>query len=136
MSVGINQVILIGHLGRDPEIREVTGGAVCELSLATNEKWRDAKGEDREHTEWHRVVVWNRLAENCAQYLRKGDPCYVEGKLQTASWVDDRGVKRYRTKVLARRVVFLRKSDRQPVDRSGDSNRNPDRGDQSDDIPF
>lgn len=106
--MGINKVILVGHLGRDSELRHTVDGAtVCNMSLATSEKWRDRNEQPQERAEWHRIVAWHGIAENCAKYLRKGSPCCVEGKLQTFSWIDKEGAKRYTTKIVASRVVFL-----------------------------
>lgn len=106
----VNKVILIGHLGRDPEKKYTsaeTPRAITKFSLATNESWNDRDGNRQERTEWHRVVVWGRLAEVCADYLSKGRQVYVEGRLQTRSWDDDQGNKRYMTEVVADNLVFL-----------------------------
>lgn len=104
----VNKVILIGNLGRDPELRQTNGGAVCEFSLATTDRWFDkASNEQRERTEWHRVVVWGKQGENVAKFLRKGRSAYVEGKLQTREWQDKDGNKRYTTEVVAQLVQFL-----------------------------
>jgi single-strand DNA-binding protein len=99
---GINKVIIVGHLGQDPEVRYMpNGGAVANLSLATSESWRDkASGETREKTEWHRVVLFGKLAEVAGEYLRKGAQVYIEGQLRTRSWQDDSGVTRYVTEVV------------------------------------
>ena len=99
---GINKVILIGNLGQDPEIRYTSGGmAIATLSLATSESWRDKQtGEQKERTEWHRVVLVGKLAEVAGQYLKKGSQVYVEGKLQTRKWQDQSGQDRYTTEVL------------------------------------
>ncbi|EEH0277018.1 single-stranded DNA-binding protein, partial [Salmonella enterica] len=96
---GINKVILIGNLGQDPELRYMpNGGAVANLTLATSETWRDKQtGEMRENTEWHRVVVFGKLAEIAGEYLRKGSQVYIEGQLRTRSWDDNNGVTRYVT---------------------------------------
>lgn len=98
---GINKVILIGNLGQDPEIRYTSGGmAIATLSLATSESWRDKQtGEQKERTEWHRVVLVGKLAEVAGQYLKKGSQVYVEGKLQTRKWQDQTGQDRYTTEV-------------------------------------
>ena len=98
---GINKVILIGNLGQDPEIRYTSGGmAIATLSLATSESWRDKQtGEQKERTEWHRVVLVGKLAEVAGQYLHKGSQVYVEGKLQTRKWQDQSGQDRYTTEV-------------------------------------
>jgi single-strand DNA-binding protein len=104
----INKVILIGNLGRDPELRYTQGGsAVTNFTLATNEKWRDKDGNNQERTEWHRIVVWGRSAENCAQYLQKGSSVFIEGRLQTREWEDKEGQKRQTTEINAASVQFL-----------------------------
>ncbi|MBQ0693626.1 single-stranded DNA-binding protein [Providencia stuartii] len=101
-SRGVNKVILIGHLGQDPEIRYMpAGGAVANLTLATSESWRDKQtGEMREKTEWHRVVIFGKLAEVAGEYLKKGSQIYVEGSLQTRKWTDQSGQDRYTTEVV------------------------------------
>ncbi len=104
----INKVILIGNLGRDPELRYTQGGsAVTNFTLATNEKWKDKDGNNQERTEWHRIVVWGKQAESCAQYLQKGRSVYVEGRLQTRDWEDKEGHKRQTTEITALTVQFL-----------------------------
>lgn len=103
MSGSINKVILVGNLGRDPEIRSMQDGTkLANLSIATNESWKDkATGERRDRTEWHRVVVFNdRLSEICEKYLKKGMKLYVEGQLQTRKWTDPQGVEKYTTEVV------------------------------------
>src|SRR6202453_602828 len=108
MAGGVNKVILIGRLGTDPEVRYTSnGGAVANFSLATNESWTDKSGQKQERTEWHRIVVWGKLAELCGQYLSKGRQAFVEGRLQTRSWEDQQGQKRYTTEVVANTVQFL-----------------------------
>ncbi|EAX3649795.1 single-stranded DNA-binding protein [Salmonella enterica] len=99
---GINKVIIVGNLGQDPEVRYMpNGGAVANLSLATSESWRDKQtGEMRENTEWHRVVLFGKLAEVASEYLRKGAQVYVEGQLRTRNWLDDSGVTRYVTEIV------------------------------------
>ncbi len=100
---GVNKVILVGNLGRDPEVRRMNSGdAVCNLSLATSESWRDRQsGEKREKTEWHRVVIFNEnLVKVCENYLRKGSKVYVEGQLQTRKWTDQNGQEKYSTEVV------------------------------------
>lgn len=105
---GINKVILIGRLGADPEVKTITSGnTVTRLSLATSENWVDKEGQKQERTEWHRVVVWGKLAELCGKYLSKGRQAYVEGRLQTRSWEDQQGQKKYTTEVVASTVQFL-----------------------------
>lgn len=105
---GVNKVILIGNLGRDPELRYTPGGqAVAEFSLATSESFTRQNGEKQDRTEWHRIVVWGRVAENCAKYLAKGRTVYIEGRLQTREWEDKEGQKRRTTEVVAQTVQFL-----------------------------
>ncbi|EPG7575942.1 single-stranded DNA-binding protein [Providencia rettgeri] len=101
-SRGVNKVILIGHLGNDPEIRYMpNGGAVANLTLATSESWRDKQsGEMREKTEWHRVCIFGKLAEVAGEYLKKGSQVYIEGSLQTRKWQDQIGQDRYTTEVV------------------------------------
>ncbi|EEG1467608.1 single-stranded DNA-binding protein [Salmonella enterica] len=99
---GVNKVILVGNLGQEPEIRYMpNGGAVANLTLATSETWRDKQtGEMRENTEWHRVVVFGKLAEIASEYLRKGAQVYIEGQLRTRKWTDTQGIERYTTEVV------------------------------------
>lgn len=106
--MAVNKVIIIGNLGADPELRYTqTGQAVANLRIATNERWTDKDGQAQERTEWHRVVVWGRQAENCEKYLSKGRQVYIEGKLQTRDWDDRDGNKRYTTEIVAQNVQFL-----------------------------
>ncbi len=106
---GINKVLLIGRLGRDPEVRYTPSGvAVANFSIATSEEWTDKNsGEKQERTEWHRIVAWRRLGEICGEYLHKGSQVYIEGRLQTKSWEDRDGNKRYTTEVLAQNMQML-----------------------------
>ena len=108
-SRGVNKVILIGNLGQDPEIRYFpNGGAVCNVTIATSESWKDKQtGEQKELTEWHRVVFNNRLAEIAAEYLRKGSKVYVEGSLRTRKWTDQNGQERYTTEIRANEMQML-----------------------------
>lgn len=101
-SRGVNKVILVGHLGQDPEVRYMpNGGAVANITLATSESWRDkATGEQKEKTEWHRVVLFGKLAEIAGEYLRKGSQVYIEGSLQTRKWTDQAGVEKYTTEIV------------------------------------
>ena len=105
----VNNVILVGNLGRDPEIRySAEGNAWCNLSLATSFNWRDRQtGERREETEWHRVVMFGRLAEIAGEYLRKGRPVYIEGRLRTRKWTGQDGVERYTTEIVAEQMQML-----------------------------
>ncbi len=106
--MSVNKVILVGRLGQNPEVRYTpSGSAVANFSVATNESWTDKSGQKQERTEWHRVVVWGKLAELCNQYLQKGRQCYVEGRLQTREWTDKDGVKKFSTEVQAQTVQFL-----------------------------
>jgi single-strand DNA-binding protein len=144
IMAGINKVIIVGHLGKDPEVRYTpSGSAVANFSVATSETWKDkATGEKKERTEWHRIVAWDKLGEICGEYLSKGRQVYVEGKLQTRSYDDKDGIKRYTTEIIATDVQFL--GPREPG--SGRSNsggapprdmgagQGPPAGD--DDIPF
>ena len=108
MARGINKVILIGNLGSDPELRYTgSGTAVCNLSLATSESYKDRDGNMVENTEWHRVVAWARLAEICGEYLKKGSKVYIEGSLQTRQYEDKDGVTKYSTEIKAREMQML-----------------------------
>ena len=141
---GINKVILIGRLGQDPEVRYTPDGtAVANFSIATSEEWKDKNsGEKRERTEWHRIVAWRRLGEICGEYLSKGRQVYIEGRIQTKSWEDKDGNKRYTTEIIASDVQFL--GGRDSATAAGPSAGAPDtggqapspQGPQDDDIPF
>ena len=119
MAGSVNKVILVGNLGRDPEIRTMqTGDKIATFSLATSDTWNDRQtGERRERTEWHRVVIFGRLAEIAERYLRKGSKVYLEGSLQTRKWQDQSGQDRYSTEVVLQRF----RSELQMLDRAGDS---------------
>jgi len=106
---GVNKVILIGNLGQDPEVRYMpNGNAVTNISVATSESWKDKNtGADQERTEWHRVVMFRRLAEIAGEYLRKGSKVYIEGKLQTRKWQDQQGQDRYTTEIVADQMQML-----------------------------
>lgn len=107
MGASINKVIIQGRLGGDPEVRYTTGGAAtCTISIATSERWRDKQtGEQKERTEWHRAVLWNKPAETVGEYFRKGDEIYVEGELTTRSWEQD-GVTKYSTEIRVKEFKF------------------------------
>ena len=109
MAGSLNKVQLIGNVGRDPEMKYLAGGeAVTTFSLATNRRWRGQDGQLHEQTEWHAVVAWRKLAEQCGEYLEKGRQVYVEGRLQTRTWDDPAsGQKRYRTEIVAEELVLL-----------------------------
>jgi single-strand DNA-binding protein len=104
----LNKVMLIGNLGKDPELRYTASGqAVCDFNVATSETFTDREGQRQERTEWHRIVVWGKQAETCKRYLSKGRKVFVEGRLQTREWEDKGGGKRYTTEVVAQNVRFL-----------------------------
>ncbi|HQR11777.1 MAG TPA: single-stranded DNA-binding protein [Casimicrobiaceae bacterium] len=108
----VNKVILIGNLGRDPETRYTTGGdAVTNLRIATTDTWKDKAGEKQEKTEWHTVVLFGRQAEIAGEYLKKGRPVYIEGRLQTRKWTDKEGVEKYSTEVVGDRMQLLGSRD-------------------------
>ena len=142
---GINKVIIVGNLGQDPEIKYTAGGAaVTTLSIATSDSWKDKdSGMDQERTEWHRVVLWRRLAEVAGEYLKKGSKVYIEGQLQTRKWEQD-GQTRYTTEIIARDMQFLDSrgsSDNSSTQKSSEMNDQsaadvPDSAIDDDDIPF
>jgi len=109
MARGINKVILVGNLGKDPEVRYANNGsAIANISIATTESWKDRNtGEQQERTEWHRVVMFNRLGEIAGEYLKKGSQVYIEGKLQTRKWQDQSGQDRYTTEIVANEMQML-----------------------------
>ena len=106
--MGINKVILVGNLGGDPEIRKTASGqSIALFNLATSRSWVDREGRRQESADWHRIVVWGKLGETCANHLSKGRQVYIEGRIQTRSWEDEKGQKRYTTEVIAHQVLFL-----------------------------
>ncbi|MBN2359092.1 MAG: single-stranded DNA-binding protein [Deltaproteobacteria bacterium] len=108
MAGGVNKVILIGNLGQDPEVRVTGGGtAVANMRIACNDRFKNKSGEWEDRTEWVTVVAFGKTAENCREFLQKGRQIYVEGRLQTRSWEDKEGNKRYTTEVVANQVLFL-----------------------------
>ena len=138
---GVNKVILIGRLGKDPELRQTGGGmSVGNMSVATSNKFKKAD-EWVEETEWHRVVLWGKTAENCSEYLSKGREVYIEGRLQTREWEKD-GVKRYTTEVVAQTVQFLGGGQSSEGGQQGGASAPqsgasaPQSGTDDDDIPF
>ncbi len=147
---GVNKAILIGHLGRDPEIRySANGSAIANVNLATSESWKDRQsGETQERTEWHRVVFFGKLAEIAGEYLKKGSQVYVEGRLQTRKWQDQQGQDRYTTEIVASEMTMLGGRGGAQAPASGDEfSRAPatestapatgePSGDFDDDIPF
>ena len=148
MARGINKVILVGNLGADPETRYMpSGSAVTNLSIATSESWKDKQsGEQKERTEWHKVAMFNRLAEIAAEYLRKGSQVYIEGKLRTRKWQDRDGNDRWTTEIIADEMQMLggrgggggSMPTSQDPGPSGSSSPPPQAGpdDFDDDIPF
>ena len=137
----VNKVILVGNLGKDPEVRFTPNGqALAKFPVATTEKWRDQQGQMQERTEWHNVVVWGKQAENCGQYLAKGRQVYVEGRIQTRSWDDKDGNKRYATDIVAQNVRFLGGGRGAPqetgVSLPPGEDAPPPPPSQDDDIPF
>jgi single-strand DNA-binding protein len=135
----VNKVILVGNLGRDPQVRYTSSGTpVANFTMATSERWTDPSGERKERTEWHRIVVWGKQAEIVGDYLRKGKQVYIEGSLQTREWTDREGNKRYTTEVRAQRVQMLgRPDERQPVPATEQQETaEPQAGFDEDDVPF
>ncbi|ODU97147.1 MAG: single-stranded DNA-binding protein [Thiomonas sp. SCN 64-16] len=153
----VNKVILVGNLGRDPETRFApSGSAICNITLATSRNWKDkSSGEKREETEWHRVVFYDKLAEIAGEYLKKGRPVYVEGRLKTRKWTDKDGVEKYTTEIIAEEMQLLggreggggggADDEGYSRNREADSGRAPapaaskpasDFSDMDDDIPF
>lgn len=141
---GVNKVILVGRLGADPDLKTVgQGQSVARLSLATSENWTSKDGQKQERTEWHRIVVWGKQAENCSKHLSKGRQIYVEGRLQTRQWEDQQGQKRYTTEIIATTVQFLsapthaNSSNDQYAANQGSQDFGPEPSfDTADEIPF
>jgi single-strand DNA-binding protein len=123
MSGSVNKVILVGRLGKDPEIRSTPGGtSVAKFSMATDERFTDHTGEKQERTEWHNIVAFNKLAEICGQYLRKGKLIYIEGSIRTNSWDDkETGQKKYRTEIIANQMQMLGRREDEEGSGSGGS---------------
>jgi single-strand DNA-binding protein len=139
----VNKAILIGNLGRDPEIRYTPSGqAVASFTLATSEKWRDKDGQMQERTDWHNIVCWGRQAELANQYLKKGRPVYIEGRIQNRSYDDKEGNKKYISEVVVQRLQFLGgKPDDAGTGGGGASHQElpempPDTVSEDDDLPF
>ena len=136
----VNRATLIGNLGKDPEFRVTPGGQpVCNFSIACSEKWTDKAGQKQEKTEWINIVLWGRQAEIANQYLKKGSSVYIEGKIQTRSWDDKNGVKRYTTEVVGQNIQLLGGKQGQPQteaqaqDQSQPAQSQPPRS--TDDLP-
>lgn len=138
----VNKVILVGNLGKDPDSRfTASGDAVCTLSVATSEQWKDkVTGEKKEATEWHRVTVFGKLAEICGQYLKKGSTVYIEGSLRTKKWQDKDGQDRYTTEIRADKMVMLggtkERADETPEKPEKKPAQSGGFQDMDDDIPF
>ena len=134
----LNKVILIGNLGQDPEARFTPQGtAVCNLSVATNESWKDQNGEMQDRTEWHRVVMYGRMAETATEYMKKGQMVYVEGRLNTREWEDQNQIKRRTTEIRCDNFTMLgkRSDPSSPPSANPDSSMKPESG-MDDDLPF
>lgn len=140
MARGVNKVILIGNLGGDPELRYTPNGtAVASFSLATTEGRKDKDGNWNDHTEWHRIVAWSKLAETVGEYLKKGSQVYIEGRLQTRQWEDKEGVKRYTTEVVTQNLQMLgRRSEGSSAAAPDfpDESAEPKGEDENTDLPF
>jgi single-strand DNA-binding protein len=147
MARGVNKVILVGNLGKDPEVRYMpNGNAVANITLATSESWKDKQtGEPQEKTEWHRVVLFRRLGEIAGEYLKKGSQVYIEGKLQTRKWQDNSGNDRYTTEIIADNMQMLGargggsagfQGDAAPKSKAAPAAATAGADDFDDDIPF
>ena len=137
MARSVNKVILVGNLGKDPELRYTNSGvAVATFSIATNESWKDPDGNLQERTQWHNIVAWRKLAEICGEYLKKGNKVYVEGRLQHRNYDDKNGVKRYVSEIVLDEMVML---DSKGTTASLEQTPPPQEGqqaDKADDLPF
>ena len=135
MAGTYNKVTLVGRLGRDPELKYTQSGTpVANLSLATDESYTDREGNRQQQTEWHKVVVWNKQAENASNYLSKGSLVLVEGKLQTKKWQDQQGQNRYATEIRAQNVVFM--ENKNSNNQAQTQGQGPDQGPPDDGAPF
>ncbi len=139
----VNKAILIGNLGRDPELRYTPSGKpVASFSIATTERWKDQNGEMKESTEWHNIVLWGRSAELAKEYLQKGSPVYIEGAIRTRNYEDKEGVRRYRTEIIGQRMQFLGRRGESTGDfpaappPPADEEAPLDSGTDADDLPF
>ena len=133
----VNKVIILGNVGQDPEIRQ-GNFIVAALSIATTRKWRDKAGETQSETEWHRVSAFGRLAEFISQYVRKGDPIYIEGRLRTRKYEDKQGVERWVTEIIAEQLQLLRQkdSDEKPAQAKPAAQRRAPESTYDSDVPF
>ena len=141
----LNKAMVIGRVGRDPEVRYTkSGAAVASLSVATSEAWKDAQGNRKEQTEWHNIVAWGKLATFCEEYIRKGREVYVEGRIQTRDWTDKDNVKHYKTEINAQVIRFVGPRPADDVGPGGQEHEAPkgnanapdDGAFEDDDIPF
>jgi len=123
----LNKVLLLGNLGRDPEVRYTSSGkAVATFTLATSQRWKDQDGNDQERTEWHRIVAWGRLGEVCGEYLSKGRQVFIEGRIQSRDWEDQEGNRRTTVEIIANDMIMLGGGGGQPqASERGDSERTP-----------
>ena len=137
---GVNKVIIVGRLGKDPEVRYTpSGAAVANFTVATSEEWKDKEtGEKQERTEWHRIVAWRRLGEICGEYLHKGKEVYIEGRLQTRSWEDRDGNTKYTTEIVAQNMQMLGSAGKKGrAESSGEHSPSEEPANiPDDDIPF
>ena len=136
---GINKVILIGNLGKDPEVRHLdTGVSVANITLATTESYKNKEGDRVNQTEWHDIVLWRGLAEVAEKYLKKGSRIYVEGKIRTRKWQDKEGNNRYRTEIMADNMTMLggRPPDNENLDNVSKESTSQEKAETSDDLPF
>lgn len=132
--MSVNKVILVGNVGREVELRHTPSGvAVARFSVATNERWRDKEGQKQEHTEWHTVVAWGKLAEFCQQYVTKGRQVYVEGSLRTRTYDDEKGNRRYFTEIRALTIQLLGRREETTEAAAPEA---PEAPAEEDDIPF
>lgn len=133
----VNKVIVLGNLGKDPEVRHLPNGdAVCNFSLATTESWKDKDGNKQDKTEWHNVVIFRKLAEIAGEYLKKGRPVYIEGRLQTRKWQDKEGKDRYTTEIVADQMQMLGSRDEaKEVTKTSEAPKT-NFDDMANDIPF
>ena len=136
--------MLVGNLGADPEVRKTASQqTVTQFNLATSESWVNKEGERQEKTEWHRIVVWGKLAETCAKHLSKGRQVFIEGRLQTRSWETEQGQKRFTTEIVATQVLFLGRSPQQGINKDNSAQdshnsvkREPEFSHKEEELPF
>lgn len=140
----VNKAIIVGNLGKDPEVKFLTNGdAVCSFSIATTDSWKDKEGQKQEKTEWHNIVMYRKLAEIAGEYLKKGSPIYVEGALQTRKWTNKEGQERYTTEIVANSMQMLggkpqekQQTLQEPQEDKYEAPKPSVEGDDSEDIPF